>query len=104
MIVPLSIEIPVDDPTRPKIRLHKPCSSNAHTWNPRVFDEGIMSEILQDTHNISDVFRWLYKRMMGTEAYLIHRNAKRSRQNMDDNYDDLNDYKNIKNMKMEIDG
>ncbi|GAA5794946.1 hypothetical protein HPULCUR_000296 [Helicostylum pulchrum] len=101
IIVPLSIEIPVDNPTRPVIRLHAPCSSKTHTWNPRVFDQDQMTDILQDTHNIANVFSWLYKKMVDTETYLIERGSKRAR--IEDNFDELNDFNNTKYTKMEID-
>lgn len=98
VMVSLSIEIPVDDPNKPTIRLHAPCSPKLYCWNPRVFDEDKMTEILQDTHDISAFIKWLYKKMANTDAYLIDRNSKRSfvHQDMDDN-------RNIKYMKMETD-
>lgn len=101
IIVSLSIEIPVDNPTRPVIRLHAPCSSKTHTWNPSVFDQDKMTDILQDRHNIADVFSWLYKKMIDTETYLIERGPKRSR--IEDSFDELNDFNNTKYTKMEID-
>lgn len=102
VMVPLSIDIPVDDPTKPIIRLHPPCSAKTHCWNPRVFDEDKMTEILQDTHDISAFIRWFYKRMANTDAYLIERGSKRSHTYRDDDDDD-DDNRNTKSMKMEID-
>lgn len=95
-MVSLSIDIPVDDPTKPLIRLHPPSSAKTHCWNPRVFDEEKMTEIVQDTHDICTFISWLYKRMAKSDAYLIER-RKRSYAHYDDNDE------NRKLMKMEID-
>lgn len=97
-MVSLSIDIPVDDPTKPIARLHPPSSAKTHCWNPRVFDEDKMTEILQDTHDISAFISWLYERMTKTDAYLIERGRKRSHTNYDEE-----DIRNIKTMKMETD-
>lgn len=96
VMVPLSIDIPVDDPTKPKIRLHTPSAAKSYRWNPKVFDEEKMSETLQQTNDIPSFISWLYKRMINTDSYLIDRGYKRSR--TDNDFDDNN-----KSMKMEID-
>ncbi|KAG2207159.1 hypothetical protein INT47_012212 [Mucor saturninus] len=96
IMVSISIDIPVDDPTKPVIRLHPPSSAKTHCWNPRVFDEEKMTEMVQDTHDICAFIRWLYERMAKTDAYMIER-RKRSYAAYDDNDD------HRKSMKMETD-
>jgi hypothetical protein len=100
-MVPLSIDIPVDSPTKPVIRLHSPSAAKSHRWNPKVFEEESMSDILQQTHDISSLIGWLYKRMIGADSYLVEHGSKRSRNNMEN--DDSDDNNNTKSMKMEID-
>jgi hypothetical protein len=104
-MIPLSIDIPVDNPTKLKIRLHAapPSHGKSHyRWNTQVFDEEKMSELLQQTHDIPSFITWLHKKMMMTDTYLVERGltSKRSRMNIDDQ-DDFSTYN--KSMKMEID-
>ena len=96
VMIPLSIDIPVDNPTRPKIRLHSPSATKSHRWNPKVFDEEKMAEQLLQTHDIPSFMTWLYKRMQNTDNYLMERSNKRSR-----HYEQEDT--NHKSTKMEVD-
>lgn len=97
VMIPLSIEIPMENPTKPVIRLHSSSAAKSHRWNPKVFDEAKMSEAIQQMHDIPSFISWLYKRMVDTDSYLIERGGyKRSR--TENEIDENN-----KSMKMEID-
>ncbi|KAL4210481.1 mediator of RNA polymerase II transcription subunit 1-domain-containing protein [Rhizopus microsporus] len=60
IMVPLSIDIPANDPTKPIVRLQ---SSPIHKWNTNVFKQDLMSKELQSTYNLPAFIRWLSNRM-----------------------------------------
>jgi hypothetical protein len=97
VIVPLSIEIPFDNPTKPTIRLDSPHASKTHSWDPTIFDEDKMTHVIQMGYDVPLLIRWLYKRMCASDTYLIERSHKRVRS---DEWSNMNDFKM---MKMDID-
>lgn len=103
-MIPLSIDIPVDNPIKPIIHLHSPpttsaSSSKSYRWNTQVFDEEKMSDMLEQTHHVPLFINWLYKRMTSNgEPYLIEHGSKRSHTLDHDDFED-----NSKSMKMDID-
>lgn len=60
IMVPLSIDIPANDPTKPIVRLQ---SSPIHKWNTNVFKQDLMSKELQSTYNLPAFIRWISNRM-----------------------------------------
>ncbi|KAG1057383.1 hypothetical protein G6F43_000788 [Rhizopus delemar] len=75
VMVPLSIDIPTDDPTKPIVRLH---SSPIHKWNMNVFNQDLMTKELQSHYNVPLFIRWLFDRM-SQESFI-----KRERMDIDD--------------------
>lgn len=96
-MIPLSIDIPMENPTKPVVHLHSSNAAKSQRWNSKVFDEAKMSEAIQQMHDIPSFISWLYKRMIDADSYLIERGGyKRSR--TENEIDENN-----KSMKMEID-
>jgi hypothetical protein len=75
VMIPLSIDIPVDQPTKPTVRLHAP-SLTHQRWNPHVFNEAKMTDQLQSSHNVPAFIHWLSEKMRSADAYLIDRNKR----------------------------
>ncbi|RCH86715.1 hypothetical protein CU098_004121 [Rhizopus stolonifer] len=92
VMVPLSIDIPADCPTKPIVRLNTPSTPYAQKWNPRLFDQDQMSAELQQTHSIPQWIHWLYNKMTTADSYPM----KRSHDFNEDSYPS-------KAIKMEID-
>lgn len=99
-MIPLSIDIPVDQPTKPTVRLHAP-SLTHQRWNPQVFDESKMTEEIRNTHDIPQFIHWLSGKMRTTDTYLINRNNKRTYpEEEEDSFSATTDAKHV---KMELD-
>jgi hypothetical protein len=96
IMIPLSIDIPVDQPTKPNVRLHAP-SLTHQRWNPQVFDETKMTDQLQNTHDVPAFIHWLSQKMRSADACLIDRNKRA--------FPEEDDFSatEIKQMKMELD-
>ncbi|CAO3668612.1 unnamed protein product [Rhizopus stolonifer] len=75
ILVPLSIDIPTEDPTRPTVSLH---ASPIHKWNMNVFKSDAMTKELQSHHNLPQFIRWLFERM-SKESFV-----KREKMDIDD--------------------
>ncbi|KAG1446336.1 hypothetical protein G6F56_009605 [Rhizopus delemar] len=75
ILVPLSIDIPTEDPTRPTVSLH---ASPIHKWNTSVFKPDAMTKELQSHHNLPQFIRWLFERM-SKESFV-----KREKMDIDD--------------------
>ncbi|KAI8984722.1 mediator of RNA polymerase II transcription subunit 1-domain-containing protein [Mycotypha africana] len=97
-MIPISIQIPADEPTKPRVILHSP-PKLGQSWNPAVFDEAIMTQDLQSSYKIPVLVRSLYQKMSIADTLLIN-SLKRPLTSKDD--EDKNDQHN-KYIKMEID-
>lgn len=100
-MVPLSIDIPLENPTKPIVRLHAPSNSKTQRWNPALFDEATMTEQIQSTYSIPEFIRQLYKGMSNADTYLIDRTQIKRRFSEDDFSSSIDDSNKI--MKMELD-
>lgn len=101
VMVPISIDIPLENPTKPTVRLHAPSHAKSQRWNPAIFDEAKMTEQMQSAHSIPEFIRKLYKDMANADAYLIDRTQLKRRFSEDDFSSTMED--NHKLMKMELD-
>lgn len=100
-MVPISIDIPLENPTKPIVRLHAPSSSKTQRWNPALFDEATMTKQIQSTYSIPEFIRQLYKNMSKADTYLIDRTQIKRRFSEDDFSSSIDDSNKI--MKMELD-
>ncbi|CAO3631407.1 unnamed protein product [Mucor fragilis] len=101
VMVSISIDIPLDSPTKPTVRLHAPSHAKSQRWNPAVFDEAKMTEHMQSTHSIPEFIRQLYRDMANADTYLIDRTQLKRRLSEDDFSSTLDDSNKL--MKMELD-
>ncbi|GAN00585.1 hypothetical protein MAM1_0001c00007 [Mucor ambiguus] len=101
VMVSISIDIPLDNPAKPTVRLHAPSHAKSQRWNPAIFDEAKMTEQMQSTHSIPEFIRQLYKDMANADTYLINRTQPKRRLSEDDFSSMLDDSNKL--MKMELD-
>lgn len=104
-MVSISIDIPLENPTKPIVRLHAPSNSKTKRWNPVIFDETAMTEQIQSNYNVPEFIRQLYKGMLNADAYLIDRTQikrRLSEQEEEEGFSSSVDDSN-KIMKMELD-
>lgn len=100
-MVSISIDIPLDNPTKPAVRLHAPSHAKSQRWNPAIFDEARMTEQMRSTHSIPEFIRQLYKDMADADTYLIDRTQLKRRLSEDDFSSTMDDSNKL--MKMELD-
>lgn len=101
VMVSISIDIPLDNPTKPAVRLHAPSHAKSQRWNPAIFDEARMTEQMRSTHSIPEFIRQLYKDMADADTYLIDRTQLKRRLSEDDFSSTMDDSNKL--MKMELD-
>ncbi|KAI8641571.1 mediator of RNA polymerase II transcription subunit 1-domain-containing protein, partial [Parasitella parasitica] len=101
IMVSISIDIPLETPTKPIVRLHAPSNAKSQRWNPSIFDEAAMTEQIQTLYSIPELIRQLYKCMSNADTYLIDRSIGKRRFSEDDFSSSIDDSNKI--MKMELD-
>ncbi|KAI9477999.1 MAG: mediator of RNA polymerase II transcription subunit 1-domain-containing protein [Benjaminiella poitrasii] len=94
IIMPLSIDIPSNQPTKPTVRLHSSPDPTQH-WNPRLFDVQQLTQQIQASHNLTALIQSIYELMLAEDsAYLIQSKRRLSDEDI---------MNNNKSMKMELD-
>lgn len=80
VMVPFSIDIPADNPTKPTVRLHA-STTTSQRWNPQIFNAELMSEEIQTTFHIPTLIQSLYSKMSSGENYLVSVKRRYSEEN-----------------------
>ncbi|CEP12406.1 hypothetical protein [Parasitella parasitica] len=101
VMVSISIDIPLETPTKPIVHLHAPSNAKSQRWNPAIFDEAAMTEQIQSTYSIPEFIRQLYKNMSTADTYLVDRIQAKRRFSEEDFSSAMDDSNKV--MKMELD-